>query len=204
MNSFNNIQTKLEKFISKYYTNELIKGGILFFSIGLLYFLFTLLIEHFLWLNPTGRSILFWLFIAVELFLFIKFMAIPISRLLKLQKGIDYEYASKLIGNHFPEVSDKLLNVLQLYKNKRDSELLLASIEQKSIELTPIPFKLAINLKKNLRYLKYAVLPVIILLLAFVTGKFNWFSDSYERVVHYQTAFEPPPPFEFFVLNENH
>lgn len=203
MRSFSNIRAKLEKFITKYYTNELIKGGILFFSLGLLYFLFTLLIEHFLWLDPTRRSILFWLFIAVELFLFIKFIAIPISRLLKLQKGIDYEYASKLIGNHFPEVNDKLLNVLQLNQNKTDSELLLASIEQKSVELTPIPFKLAINLKKNLQYLKYAVIPVIILVLAFVTGKFNWFSDSYERVVNYQTAFEPPPPFEFFVLNDN-
>ena len=40
-------------------------------------------------------------------------------------------------------------------------------------------------------------------MLAFVTGKFNWFSDSYERVVNYQTAYEPPAPFEFFVLNDN-
>ena len=148
MNNFNNIQTKLEQFIAKYYTNELIKGAILFFSIGLLYFLVTLLIEHLLWLNSTGRTLLFWLFIAVELFLFIKFIAIPISRLLKLQKGIDYLDASKIIGNHFPEVNDKLLNVLQLHQNKTGSELLLASIEQKSAELYPIPFKLAIILKR--------------------------------------------------------
>ncbi len=169
----------------------------------MLYFLVTLLIEHFLWLNPTGRTVLFWLFIVVELFLFIKFIAIPISRLLKLQKGIDYLDASKIIGNHFPEVNDKLLNVLQLNQNEAESELLLASIEQKSAELNPIPFKLAINFKKNAKYLKYAVIPIIILLLAFVTGKFNWFSDSYKRVVNYQTAYEPPAPFEFFVLNDN-
>ncbi len=203
MNQFSNIQTKLEQFIAKYYTNELIKGAILFFSIGLLYFLATLLIEHFLWLNPAGRTVLFWLFIVVELFLFIKFIAVPISRLLKLQKGIDYLDASKIIGNHFPEVNDKLLNVLQLKQNEAESELLLASIEQKSAELNPIPFKLAINFKKNAKYLKYAVIPIIVLLLAFVTGKFNWFSDSYKRVVNYQTAYEPPAPFEFFVLNDN-
>ncbi len=203
MNNFTNIQTKLEQFIAKYYTNELIKGTILFFSIGLLYFLATLLIEHFLWLNSVGRTVLFWLFIIVELFLFIKFIAIPITRLLKLQKRIDYLDASKIIGNHFPEVNDKLLNVLQLHQNKTESELLLASIEQKSAELNPIPFKLAINFKKNVKYLKYAVIPIIILMLAFVTGKFNWFSDSYERVVNYQTAYEPPAPFEFYVLNDN-
>ncbi|NNL16793.1 MAG: hypothetical protein HKO81_09160 [Flavobacteriaceae bacterium] len=203
MSNFSDIQNKLEQFIAKYYANELIKGAILFLSIGLLYFLVTLLVENFLWLDSIGRTILFWLVIAVELLLFMKFIVIPVSRLLKLQKGIDYKHASKLIGNHFPEVNDKLLNVLQLNENESESELLMASIEQKSSELTPVPFKLAINFKRNVKYLNYAVIPVIILMLAFVTGKFNWFSDSYERVVNYQTAYEPPAPFEFYVLNES-
>ena len=63
MSSFSIIQQKLEEFIKKYYTNELIKGGILFFAIGLFYFLITLLIEYFLWLNPIARTFLFWLFV---------------------------------------------------------------------------------------------------------------------------------------------
>ncbi|MDO6595847.1 hypothetical protein Q4512_02910 [Oceanihabitans sp. 2_MG-2023] len=203
MSNFKNIQAKLEAFIRKYYTNELIKGTILFFSIGMLYFLLTLLIEHFLWLSSTGRTVLFWLFVVVEAMLFAKFIAIPLSKLLKLQKGINYEDASKIIGQHFPEVNDKLLNVLQLNQTTNQSELLLASIEQKSETLQPIPFKLAVNFKKNTRYLKYASIPVLILLLAFVSGRLDWFSDSYERVVNYKTAYEPPAPFQFFVVNEN-
>ncbi|WP_452225444.1 DUF4175 family protein [Lacinutrix chionoecetis] len=203
MNNYKNIQYKLEQFIRKFYTNELIKGAILFFSIGLLYLLITLLIEHFLWLNPIARTVLFWLFIAVELGLFIKFIAIPLAKLFKLHKGINYEEASLQIGNHFPEVNDKLLNVLQLKKTNSDSELLVASIDQKSAELTPIPFKLAINFKKNAKYLKYAAIPLLIILIVALSGKLNWFSDSYERVVNYQTAYEPPAPFQFFVLNEN-
>ncbi|AUP79438.1 DUF4175 family protein [Flavivirga eckloniae] len=201
--NFKNIQNKLEAFIKRYYTNELLKGSILFFAIGLLYFLFTLFIEHILWLSTLARTVLFWLFIAVELALIIKFIAIPLAKLFKLQKGINYEDASRIIGQHFPEVNDKLLNVLQLHQNKSQSELLLAGIEQKSLELSPVPFKLAINLKKNLGYLKYAAIPVVILLLTFLTGNFSWFSDSYERVVHYKTAYEPPAPFQFFVVNDN-
>lgn len=200
---FQDIQSKLEQFIRRFYTNELLKGAILFFAIGLLYLIATLLIEYFLWLNPTARTILFWVFIAVELALFAKFIALPLAKLFKLQQGIDYEEASKIIGNHFPEVNDKLLNVLQLKENGEDSELLLASIEQKSAELSPIPFKLAINFKKNTKYLKYAAIPVAILLISFFTGKINWFSDSYERVVNYKTAYEPPAPFQFFVVNED-
>ena len=203
MSNFKSIQNKLEAFIRRFYTNELLKGTILFFAIGLLYFLFTLFLEHILWLNTTARSILFWLFVAVEMALLVKFIFIPLAKLFKLQKGLNYEAASKIIGKHFPEVNDKLLNVLQLNQNESKSELLLASIEQKSLELNPIPFKLAVNFKKNIGYLKYAAIPIGILLLTFLTGNFNWFSDSYERVVHYKTAYEPPAPFEFFVVNDN-
>ncbi|WP_299272246.1 DUF4175 family protein [uncultured Psychroserpens sp.] len=200
--NFNQIQSKLEQFIRRYYTNELLKGAILFFAIGLLYLIVTLLIEYFLWLNPTARTILFWVFVSVELALFAKFIAFPLAKLFKLQKGIDYEDASQIIGNHFPEVNDKLLNVLQLNQNNQQSELLEAGIEQKSAELSPIPFKLAVNFKKNTKYLKYAAIPVVILLLSVLTGKMDWFNDSYERVVNYSTAYEPPAPFQFFVVNE--
>ncbi|TBN04043.1 hypothetical protein EYD45_08510 [Hyunsoonleella flava] len=203
MDNFKYIQQKLERFTKRYHTNELLKGGILFFAIGLLYFLVTLLIEHFLWLNTTARTVLFWMFIAVELALLTKFVFIPLAKLFKLKKGIDYEKAAKIIGTHFPEVDDKLLNVIQLKESEEQSELLLASIDQKSVELNPIPFKLAVNFKQNLSYLKYAVIPIIILLLVYATGNFNWFSDSYKRVVDYKTAYEPPAPFQFFVVNED-
>jgi len=203
MSNFETIKHKLEQFIKRYYTNELVKGTILFFAIGLLYFIVTLFIEYVLWLNPTARTILFWTFIAVETGLFIKFIAIPLAHLFKLRQGINLETASKLIGNHFPEVNDKLLNVLQLNQNPKQSDLLVASIEQKSQELQPIPFKSAINFKSNTKYLKYAAIPIAILLLSLITGKINWFSTSYERVVNYQTAYEPPAPFQFFVLNES-
>ena len=203
MGSFEHIQNKLEQFVKRYYANELLKGSILFLSIGLLYFIVTLFIEHMLWLNPTARTILFWIFIFVESALFIKLIANPIFKLFKLQKGINYEDASQIIGNHFPEVNDKLLNVLQLKQNTKVSELLLASIEQKSADLSPIPFKLAINFKTNIKYLKYAVIPVLVFLISFLTGKTDWFSDSYERIVHYKTTYEPPAPFQFFVMNKD-
>ena len=201
MNSFSMIQQKLEQFTKKYYTSELIKGTILFFAIGLLYLIVTLLIEYFLWLNPLGRTILFWTFILVETALFVRFIAKPLLKLFNLQQGITHEEASKLIGNHFPEVSDKLLNVIQLNQNQRESELLLASIDQKSTDLQPILFKTAINFKTNRKYLKYAAIPVIIFLLCTVLGEKEIFSSSYKRVVNYDIAYEPPAPFKFQILN---
>jgi len=147
--------------------------------------------------------VLFWLFIAVEVVLLGKFIVIPLARLFKLSKGINYKDAAGLIGNHFPEVSDKLVNTLQLNNEVDDSELMLASVEQKSQELEPIPFKMAINFKRNLKYLKYAAIPVVVFLIVNYFGKEKVFSSSYERVVNYSEAYEPPAPFSFFVVNES-
>lgn len=203
MNAYEQIQKKLSQFVTKYYTNELIKGAILFFSIGLLYFIITLLVEHFLWLSTGARTALFWIFVLVELSLFAKFIVLPLTKLFKLQKGISFKEASTIIGDHFPEVNDKLLNVLQLSETSQESELLLASIEQKSEELQPIPFQVAINFKKNVKYAKYAILPLAIVLFVWISGNSSLFSKSYERVVNYQTDYEPPAPFQFIVVNDS-
>lgn len=203
MKAYEHIQRKLSQFVTKYYTNELIKGAILFFSIGLLYLIITLLVEHFLWLSTGARTALFWIFIAVEVSLFAKFIVLPLTKLFKLQQGISFKEASTIIGNHFPEVNDKLLNVLQLSETSQESELLLASIEQKSKELQPIPFQVAINFKKNIKYAKYAILPLAIVLFVWISGNSSLFSQSYERVVNYKTAYEPPAPFQFMVVNDS-
>ncbi|NND64141.1 MAG: hypothetical protein HKN48_13195, partial [Flavobacteriaceae bacterium] len=203
MSTFRIIQQKLEQFIKKYYTNALIRGSLLFIAIGLLYFILTLFIEYFLWLDTTGRTVLFWSFVVVEVGLFVRFIAFPLAKLFKLQQGINHEEASKIIGNHFPEVNDKLLNVIQLNQNQRESELLAASIDQKSGELQPIPFKSAINFKKNAKYLKYVAIPIAIIVLVNLLWDKDLFSSSYERVVNYDTAYEAPAPFSFVVLNEN-
>ena len=194
---------KLEGFIKKFYTNELIKGVILFIGLGLLYFIFTLLIEYFLWLSTSGRTILFWLFVGVESFLLIRFIAFPLFKLFKLQQGINYEQASEIIGNHFSEVQDKLLNFLQLANQSQTSELLAASIEQKAASLQPIPFSNAVNFAKNKKFLPYAILPILLLILFFVTGNSEIISKSFTRVVNYETKFAPPAPFEFVVLNKS-
>jgi hypothetical protein len=202
MDNFEILRQKLEAFIRKFYLNELVKGFIFFVAIGLLYFLATLFIEHLFWLNPTGRSILFWSFIGVEIFLFGRFITYPLLKLFKISRGIGYTEASQIIGKYFPEVGDRLLNLLQLSKSDKKSDLLIASIDQKANQLKPVPFSMAIDFKKNLPYLKYAAIPLIIILLLMISGRAEVFSGSYERVVNYKTAYEPPAPFSFQLHNE--
>ena len=202
MKTSNIIYAKLEAFIRKYYTNELIRGILLFIGLGLLYFLLTLFVEYFLWLKPMGRTFLFWIFVAVEVLLLTRFIAFPLFKLFKLQKGIDFNDASAIIGRHFTEVSDKLTNYLQLSNNHNQSELLVASIDQKAAMLQPIPFGNAINFNGNCKYLTLAIIPLLCFAFFYLSGNSAMISQSLNRVVNYQQQFLPPAPFHFVILNE--
>ena len=197
------IYKKLEGFITKYYTNELLKGIIFFVGIGLMYFIFTLFVEYFLWLKPTARTILFYTFVLVEFFLLFRFICFPLFKLSKLQQGINYEEASKIIGNHFGEIEDKLTNFLQLSYDSNKSELLAASIDQKANTLQPIPFGNAINFGNNKKYLPLAIIPILFFAFFYLSGNSNFISQSFNRVVNFKQQFLPPAPFEFEVLNTN-
>ena len=201
MNEFPKITQKLHQFSLKFYTNELIRGSILFISFGIIYLFFILFIEYFLWLKPLSRTILFWIFIFVELLLLTKFILFPVFKIVGLQKGISFEESSKIIGRHFPEVGDKLLNILQLKQQSSQSDLLLASINQKSASLQPIPFVKAIDYSKNKKYLKYGLIPIFIWFLSSISGTNGALTKSLERVVNYKTTYLPPTPFSFLLIS---
>ncbi len=203
MSNFYQIEQKLKEFYKKYYKNLLLKGTLLFLSLGVSYFLLISFVEYFFWLSPIGRTFLFWLFVLVETFLLFQFIGKPTLKLIQATKGISHLELSKIVGKHFKEVEDKLLNVLQLKQSSGSSDLLLASIEQKSKELAPIQFNKAISYKVNFKYIKFTLAPLLLVILLFFTNLIADFSSSFNRVVNYQTAYEPPAPFQFVLENEN-
>lgn len=159
-------------------------------------------LEYMLWLNQNWRLFLFLIFLLVELALLYRFILIPIFYLFKVKKGLTNKEAARLIGKHFPNIDDKLFNLLELSENKERSELLLASIEQKSQNLNSFSFAKAVNLKESIGYAKYAVVPVLIIAIIWISGNIASFFSSYIRVVNYDVAYEQPAPFVFRVLND--
>ena len=175
------LKLKLKGFIRKFYKNQIIKGFLIGSALMLFFFLSADLIEYFFWADTHTRTAIFYLFIALSAFVVIKFMLIPIVKLFQLAKTLTNKEAAKIIGDHFPEVGDKLLNTLQLedYINEKqisDIDLLLASVKQKAADLTPIPFKNAIEFKQNLKYVKYLVPFVVIILLSLPKRFFSFVS----------------------------
>ena len=180
--------------------SALLKGALLFFGIGLLYALFWVSIEHFFWISSSGRMIVFWSLVFFEMILFYKLLCVPLFKYLKIRSGISDEEAAKIIGDFFPEISDKLLNVIQL-NTLPISELIVASIQQKTEEFGSVSFKKAVQFKENLKYLKHVALPLIIIGVVYASGGQSNLKQSLNRVVDYKTTYTPPAPFQFVVIN---
>jgi hypothetical protein len=201
MGSYKSILQKLNRFSRKYYTKMLVKGVLVFLVLGVLFFFVALGVEYFLWLNSTGRLALLLVFVGVECFLLFRYILTPLFYLFRLKQGISNKQASLLIGKHFPEVGDKLYNLLDLTEDKDRSELLLASIEQRSEHMDPIPFAKAVDFRENLKYTKYLTLPIVLFGLIWLSGNWVTFFGSADRVVNYNLAYEPPAPFHFRLLS---
>ncbi|WP_421802101.1 hypothetical protein [Flagellimonas sp.] len=203
MNAYNNIIAKLEQFIKRFYTKQLIKGIFLFLTLGTLFWMAITYFEYVLWLNESWRLTLFIVFLLVELYLIYRYIAVPLLYLFKIRDGIDNRAASQLIGKHFPNVDDKLLNLLELSENQQKSDLLMASIEQRASNLGPVPFAEAVDLNDSYRYAKYILVPVVLFAFIWITGDIVSFFNSHQRVMHYDMAYERPAPFSFQVMNSS-
>ncbi|SFC55645.1 protein of unknown function [Flexibacter flexilis DSM 6793] len=198
-----NILIQLKAYKKKYYQNQLLKGALL--GVGLLAaaYLLVNVLEYYGNFGKGVRTTLFFSFWGVLAFVFVRWILIPVARLLNLNKALSDEQAAQQIGQFFPEIKDKLLNTLQLSQmTVAENSLLQASIAQKTQELSVVPFTQAINFGENRKYLRYAVPPIgiIILILLFVP---QLFTESTTRIWRYQETYLPKAPFDFVLQNSD-
>jgi hypothetical protein len=203
--AYKELLRKIDAFIRKYYQSQLIRG--ILYSIGglvLFYLLFTT-VEYFGRLGSIGRAGLFYAYWIFSGYILIRFIVIPLYHLYRFGNVISHEQAAAIIGKHFPEVSDKLINTLQLQhqleKQQGNLELILASLDQRISALKPVPFSKAIDFRQNKKYIKYALIPLLAVLLVFFISP-SFLADSSIRIMRYSETFEPEAPFSFIV--ENH
>ncbi len=197
---------KLDKFIKKYYLNKIIKGLILAVTVYTLWYLIIVVAEHFGRFGTTFRTVLFYITAIIYLAILILMILIPVLNLFKIGKRIDHYQASNIIGKHFPEVSDKLHNTLELNdlvdENSDNNDILIAGIKQRTEKLTPIPFLSAVNIKGNLKYLKF-LFPLVLVTVSLFMVWPETFSEATERIVHFKTHYQKPAPFKFILLNDS-
>ncbi|MBN8694951.1 MAG: hypothetical protein J0L87_00350 [Bacteroidetes bacterium] len=202
---YTSLIAKLDEFIRKYYKNQLLKG--LIYSIGLLLlsFISVTVLEFYAHFNSLVRTVLFYLFVGFSATILVNYIFFPLSKLYRLGPIISYEEAAQIVGKHFTNIQDKLLNVLQLQRDKEqyagNSDLLNASIDQKIVELKPVPFTSAIDFSDNKKYLKYALIPLLLIVVILFSAP-SIITDGTKRLVKHSEYFEKEAPFEFVIQNK--
>lgn len=196
---------KLDEFIRKYYKNQLIRGALYSLTVALLFYIAVAVLEHFARFDTAMRTILFYAFMLTNGVILARLVITPLIKLNRLGKTITHEQAASIIGSHFTEVKDKLLNVLQLKSNLAtgpSQDLVEASINQKIKELKPVPFAAAIDLSQNKKYLRYAMVPVLLMVFILFSAP-SMLTDSTRRLVEHDTYFEKEAPFTFVISNSS-
>ncbi len=202
--TYTTLISKLDEFIRKYYKNQLIRGSLYTVAIVLAGYLTISLLEYFAHFDSIVRTVLFWSFLAATAYVVGKFIVLPLTKINRIGKIISHEQAAEIIGRHFGNVQDKLLNVLQLQKTGSgtgaSNALVEASINQRISELRPVPFTSAIDLKQNRRYVKWALIPLLAIVVIVFTNA-NLLTESANRLVNHSDYFEEQAPFTFNIQN---
>jgi len=196
------IKNRLGNYKKLFFRKELIKGiAICLIFLLASYFIISSL-EFWGHFSTAIRTLLFFGFLFLALGLLGFLVILPTYNLLTAHRKMSDKEAAQQLGQFFPAIQDKLLNMIQLQNvENTSSELILASIAQKSKELSPFSFQKAIDFKSIKKYLIAALAIILFLLLIFFVKK-DIFTQGSKRVIQYNQYFETPAPFRFEMLNE--
>ncbi|MBL7979765.1 MAG: hypothetical protein JNN12_15620 [Bacteroidetes Order II. Incertae sedis bacterium] len=170
--------------------------GLLFLVVvgGSIWLLLTGL-EAWLWLPTWLRSALFFLFCLSLLGGIGWFLVRP------LVSRPSEEVVAKRIGERFPEVSDRLTNLLHLSAGRHSqapNPLLNAAVERLSNEVSVVPFEQVENFSQPKHFSKWLLVPLLAFGL-FIGLAPQSFLSATERLLAPGTTFEPPALFRFVV-----
>ncbi len=206
LNSYQLIVNRIDEFIRKYYSNLLLRGSLITALILLATFLLVISLEYAGHYSIQIRTTIFYSLISLYSLVFLVFFLRPLLWFLGINRKIGRKQAAFLLAESFPEIKDSLINMIELKEladsNADQNELILASIEQKTKLLNPIPFAKAVSYKSNVKWLAWFSVPAIILLLLL---SFNpaLVTSGTERIIKHRTFFEMPLPFSFLLQNDS-
>lgn len=202
----NNLIRHIEDFSRKHFLNRLYRGLLIGFILVSSVFLVVNFVEYVAFLPSAVRMVLFYAYVILFVYVLIYYIVWPFVQLYRFRRFMPVKQAAVIIGEHFPEVSDKLLNTLQLTEyqtiTQEDNALLIATIKQRTEKLVVVPFSAAVNLGANMRYAKFALIPLLAIILAWLVFPAFIIAPS-QRLVRYNTYFERPLPYTIKITNEN-
>lgn len=205
-NNYELLLAKINEFTQKFYLNKLLRGIIYTLAVLLSAYLLLFVLVYYFHPGIVIKTILFYAYL-LFFFLSVGIQIIkPGLAYFKFIKNISTKESAVMIGSHFQEIRDKLINTLQLKEladlSPQHNELILAGIDQKINDLKPIPFSNAIRLEENKKYIKYFLIPLLIILLIGIIAP-AILKEGTSSFVQYNKVIMPKAPFDFKLVNKS-
>jgi len=84
---------KLNKFVKRFYTNQLIKGGIYCIAVLTIFFIVFSIAEYFTKFDVGIRTFLFWTYLIINALIAVKYIVIPVLHLFSLGKTLTHKHS---------------------------------------------------------------------------------------------------------------
>lgn len=180
---------------------DLLFGGVLTLGITSALWLISIAVEAGLWLETGTRTLLFWSVAGAICALVVYYLAVPLLRLAGIFAVPTADHVAHEIGNRFPEVGDRLVNLLDLSEGRRSEapdELVDGAVQMLGRDVAPVSFESVADFSRARRAVRLAVIPVVSLLL-FLAAAPGTFFDASQRLLSPSTHFDQPAPFQLLV-----
>ena len=173
------------------------------FVLGALSTLWLLIVslEASFWLDTTARSVLSYGLLAAALGLAARFLARPILQLTGILNGPSEESVARRIGRHYPQVSDRLLNLLDLADGRRSeapNPLIDRAVRMLAGDVDPVSFEQVEDFQAARQAGRFALIPVLGLSLFLAAAPTTFLNASY-RLLSPSEHFAQPAPFQLAV-----
>ena len=174
--------------------------------------LLALVLEEFLYLPPLGRTILFWAIVFATAGLFAWRAGVPLLRLAGILPPETDEVTAATVGRAFPSIRDRLVNILQLYRERAAApgagmqlysiDLIDASFDDLRRDAASLDFTSIVDYTGSRRLSKFLGVATGVAILLFVLFPTPFFGSAY-RLWNHGQAFAAPAPFRLIVLPGN-
>jgi len=199
------IESQIARCRKRHLQNETIVQGLRFITILAVTIALLVFSEAILRFAAPLRTIIAYSFLVFFIFLFARLILLPLMRLAGLLASIDDESIARQVGEHFPSIKDRLVNVMQIRaameeeKGRVSSEFVDEAFRDLSQAVRDLDFSNAVNqapVRRAIRGSSASLVLAGLLLALFPTSSL----DSFDRLVNYNQEFAVPHKFEFTVL----
>ncbi len=158
-------------------------------------------LEAGLWMGTAARLLFYVAFLLAAAGLVGYYLVRPLLRYFGVLPGLDDHTLAATVGRRFPDVADRLVNLLDLADGRASespSSLLDGAVQMLGRQIEPVPFEHVEDLRPAKRTAPFAAVPLMGLLLFGVFAPAA-FTGALHRLFSPTETFAPPAPFSLVV-----